>query len=141
MVPWPASLFSCVVFYDDCFVDFVVGHRDCATHGTITVFDVDEMLPHHRVLYPALLSLLRLAVIQGIVLFLYPTKLSQQFILAFQEGCLFVSFALFLIILCCSLHYYNNNETKTVMKHMSNVFCLNICNPFIMIQDTMHACE
>lgn len=34
VVPWPASFFSCVVFYDDWFVDFVVGHRDCATHRT-----------------------------------------------------------------------------------------------------------
>lgn len=31
VVLWPASSLSCVVFYDDWFVDFVVGHRDCAT--------------------------------------------------------------------------------------------------------------
>lgn len=132
MVLWPASLFSCVVFYDDWFVDFVVGRGDCATHRTVTVFDVEGALPHHhvQVLYPALLSLLCLAAILGITLFLYPTKLSQQFILALQEVCLCVSFVLFSIILCCSLHYYNNNETKTVMKTMSNALSLNICHPF-----------
>lgn len=72
VVPWPVSLFSCVVFYDDCVVDFAVRRRDCATHTTITVFDVEEMLPHHQVLYPALLSLLGLAVILGIVCFYNP---------------------------------------------------------------------
>ncbi len=55
VVPWPASLFSCVVFYDDLFADFVAGHRDCATHRTVTVFDVEGALPHHhvQVLYSA----------------------------------------------------------------------------------------
>lgn len=132
VVPWPTSSFSCVVFYDGWFVDFAVGHRDCATYRTGTVFDVEGMLPRHhvQVLYPALLSLLCLAVILGITLFLYPTKLSQQFILAFQEVCLCVSFVLFLIILCYSLHYDNNNETKTVMNSMSNVLSQNICKPF-----------
>lgn len=97
VVSWPASLFSCVVFYDGWFVDFVAGHNDCATHRSVTVFDVGGVLPHHhvQVLYPALLSLLRLAVFLGMVLFLYPTKLSQQFILALQEVCLCVSFVLF----------------------------------------------
>lgn len=111
VVSWPASSFNCVVFYDDWFVDFAVGHRDCATHGG---FDVEGSLPlHHvQVLYPALRSLLCLAVILGIALFLYPTKLLQQFILAFQEVYLCVSFVLFSAILCCSLHYYNNNELK-----------------------------
>lgn len=60
VVPWPAFSFSCVVFYDGWFVDFVVGHRDCATFKIVTVFDVGGVLPHHhvQVLYPALLSLL-----------------------------------------------------------------------------------
>lgn len=94
VVPWLASSFSCVVFYDDWFVDFAVGHRDCATHRTVTTFDVEGMLPHRhvQVLYPAPLSLLCLAVILGTTLFLYPTKLLQQFILAFQQVSLCVSF-------------------------------------------------
>lgn len=37
VVPWPASSFSCVVFYDDWFVDFVVGHTDCATHTELSL--------------------------------------------------------------------------------------------------------
>lgn len=59
VVYWPASSFSCVVFYDGWFVDFVAGHTDCAAHRTVTVFDVWEWLPHHhvQVLYPDLLSL------------------------------------------------------------------------------------
>lgn len=67
------------MFYDGWFVDFVVGHRDCATHRTVTVFDVGGALPHRhvQVLYPALLSLLCLVVILGIVVFLYPTKLDN----------------------------------------------------------------
>lgn len=82
------------------------------------------MLPHRhvQVLYPALLSLLFLAVILGIVVFLYPTKLWQQLTLAFQEVCLCISSALFLIIMCC--HYYN--ETKTEVNMVSNVLSLNV---------------
>lgn len=106
--PWPTSLYSCVVFYDDWIVDFAVGHR------TVTVFDVDGMLPHHhvQVLYPALLSLLCLVVILEIDLFSYPSKLSQT---VFEEVCFCVLLVFFLIIPCCSLYYYSNTETKTLI--------------------------
>lgn len=67
---WLASSFSCAVF-NEWFVDFVVGLTDCATHRTVTVFDVWGWLPHHhgQVLYPALLTWLCIAVILGIVFF------------------------------------------------------------------------
>lgn len=109
VVPWPAFSFSCVVFYDDWSVDFVVGLRDCATLRTITVFDVEVMLPQHhvQVLYPALLILLYPALILGTVLFLYSSKLSQIV-------CLSVLLRLFLTILCCSRHCFSNNETQSL---------------------------
>lgn len=37
-----SQLPCCVVFYYDWFVDFVVGHRDCAAHRTVTAFDVER---------------------------------------------------------------------------------------------------
>lgn len=130
VVSWPASPFSCVVFYKGWFVDFVVGHRDCATHRTVTMFDVGQCYPITTSRYftqPCWVCCVLQLFWEEFCF--YNQMNFHKFILAFQEvlPLCFLGF----VWLFRAVHFITTITTKVKHKWTACLMCcLNICNLF-----------